>query len=73
MGGNVLEWCGYWVIDSGDEFRALRGAAWLIGDDNTQGKVNPLLSFYHIGVPLSRSISPDGRSSYIGFRVVLDH
>lgn len=72
MGGNVFEWCAYWVIDSGEEYRALRGASWVEGGDNTQGKVSPLLSSYHIGVPIPKSTSPDARASYIGFRVVVE-
>ena len=72
MGGNVFEWCAYWVIDSGEEYRALRGAAWLIGHDNGQGGGNPLLSSYHMGMPITQSTSPDVRASYVGFRVVVE-
>jgi len=72
MGGNVLEWCGYWWGDDANEYRPLRGASWLQGDLNTQGHVSSLLSNYRIGVPLSRASSPENRGSCIGFRVVLD-
>jgi ankyrin repeat protein/beta-lactamase regulating signal transducer with metallopeptidase domain len=72
MGGNVLEWCGYWVSADVDEYRALRGASWSQGDQNVQGHVSTLLSSYRIGVPLSRAASPENRGSCIGFRVVLD-
>ena len=71
MGGNVLEWCGYWVSSDVDEYRPLRGASWSQGDQNTQGHVSSLLSDYRIGVPLSRASSPNNRSDCIGFRVVL--
>lgn len=71
MGGNVLEWCGYWVSDEVDEYRALRGASWFQGDQNAQGHVSTLLSSYRIGVPLSRAASPENRGSCIGFRVVV--
>ncbi len=67
MGGNVLEWCGYWVSSDTDEYRSLRGASWLQGDTDS------LHSRYHIGQPPSRASSPDCRSSYIGFRAVLEH
>jgi formylglycine-generating enzyme required for sulfatase activity len=67
MGGNVTEWCGYWISSDTDEYRALRGASWLQGDPNS------LRSRYHIGVPLSRASSPGQRASCIGFRVVLEH
>ena len=71
MGGNVLEWCGYWVSGDVDEYRALRGASWLQGDQNAQGHVSTLLSSYRVGVPLSRAASPEHRGSCIGFRVVV--
>jgi len=67
-----LEWSAYWVIDSGEEYRALRGASWSQGDPNSEGHVSSLLSSYHIGVPLPKSISPDTRGSYVGFRVVVE-
>ena len=72
MGGNVLEWCGYWWGDDANEYRPLRGASWFQGDQNVQGHVSSLLSSYRIGVPISRAASPENRGSCIGFRVVLD-
>jgi beta-lactamase regulating signal transducer with metallopeptidase domain/formylglycine-generating enzyme required for sulfatase activity len=71
MGGNVLEWCGYWWSDGAEELRPLRGASWFQGDKNAKGNVSSLLSDYRIGVPLSRASSPDNRADCIGFRVVL--
>jgi beta-lactamase regulating signal transducer with metallopeptidase domain/formylglycine-generating enzyme required for sulfatase activity len=72
MGGNVLEWCGYWVSADVDEYRPLRGASWFQGDRKAKGNVSSLLSDYRIGIPLSRASSPDNRADCIGFRVVLD-
>jgi len=72
MGGNVLEWCGYWISADVDEYRALRGASWFQGDEKAQGNVSTLLSSYRIGVPLSRAASPEHRGSCIGFRVVVN-
>jgi len=71
MGGNVLEWCGYWWGDDATEYRPLRGASWFQGDQDAQGHVSSLLSNYRIGVPLPRAASPENRGSCIGFRVVV--
>jgi beta-lactamase regulating signal transducer with metallopeptidase domain/formylglycine-generating enzyme required for sulfatase activity len=71
LGGNVLEWCGYWWSDGAEELRPLRGASWFQGDQNTQGHVSSLLSNYRIGIPISRASSAGNRADCIGFRVVL--
>lgn len=67
MGGNVLEWCGYWVSSDTDEYRSLRGASW------GQGDADSLHSRYRIGLPPARASSPGSRASCTGFRVVLEH
>ncbi len=66
MGGNVAEWCGYWVSSDVDEYRALRGASWFSGSQDA------LHSWYRVGVPPSRASSPKGRVCMAGFRVVLE-
>ena len=58
MGGDVWQWCEDWY-DSSQQYRVLRGAAWLSGGPG------PLLSSYR------PYISPGLRVTYIGFRVVL--
>ena len=66
MGGNVAEWCGYWVSSDTDEYRALRGRSWFTGSQDA------LHSWYRMGVPPSFASSPKARFCMAGFRVVLE-